>query len=266
MILDRIVDHKKKELDRARRKLPTELLLERLAELPPRPPGGFRRAIDHRLGADGPAPVRVIAEVKKASPSRGVFRDDFDHLDQARAYARSRASAISVLTDEHFFQGSLDILGRISREVELPLLRKDFVIDEYQLLEARLAGASAALLIVAVLGDRTAALVRRATELGLDALVEVHDRGELELALEAGAVIIGVNNRNLKTFEVSLTTSLELAGHMPAEVTRVAESGITSHDDITKLAEVGFQAVLVGESLVLSDDPAGAIDTLLDGV
>lgn len=262
MILDDIVAHKRTEVAQARRRVPEETLrrsLEgRIGET-----GRFRTAIDARLDRNAPPPVRLIAEVKKASPSKGVFREDFDHVSFAKIYQGADASALSVLTDERYFAGSLDILRQIAAQVDKPILRKEFVIDTYQLIEAADAGAAAVLLIVAVLGEETKRFVDACATLGLDALVEVHDETELEIALAAGASIVGVNNRDLRTFEVDLATSERLAGRMPVSVTKVAESGVGSRGDVLRLESAGFQAILVGETLVRSENPAATIRTLL---
>lgn len=205
--------------------------------------------------------VALIAEVKKASPSAGVIRPDFDPVAIARDYERGGAACLSVLTDEKFFQGHLDYLRRIREAVKLPLLRKDFIVDELQIYEAVAADADCVLLIVACLEQAALTnLLRMAVECRLDALVEVHDEAELDRALAAGAKIIGVNNRNLKTFKVDLATTERLAAKMrSAEKTLVAESGIHTRADVERLARCGVNAILVGESLMRSDDiPAKA--------
>ncbi len=215
-------------------------------------------------------PVALIAEVKKASPSAGVICKDFDPVRIAREYEAAGASCLSVLTDEKFFQGSLDDLRQIRAVVKLPLLRKDFIIDERQILEAIEWGADAALLIVAILSD---AQLRRfhalATEAGLAALVEVHDEAELDRALAIGAQLIGVNNRDLKTFRVDLATTervaakLRSAGSLARGVLLIAESGVNTRADVDRLTRCGAQAVLVGESLMKHGDIRGKIAELL---
>ena len=231
--------------------------LERAAAL--RRPEGFRRALTQ------PGP-RVIAECKRRSPSRGVLRETYDPASVARAYAARGAAAISVLTEPTFFDGSLAHLEAVAAAVELPLLRKDFIVDPYQLLEARAAGADAVLLIVAALDDPSlGALARRARELHLDVLVEVHDEAELERAIGAGAEIIGVNNRNLRTLAVDVDASLRLAARIPKDVVAVAESGLRSAADLDRLAGAGYHAFLIGERFMTAPDPGAALAGLLEG-
>ena len=227
---------------------PYEVIRPMLADAPE--PLDFAGALS-RNDAGLPA---VIAEVKKASPSRGVIREDFDPVSIAKSYERAGASAISVLTDEEFFQGSLDYLARIKQNVMLPVLRKDFIINQYQLFEARAAGADAVLLIVAALEkDTLARLMTGVSDLGMQSLVEVHNEPELATALEVGADLIGINNRNLQTFEVSLQTTENL---LPAAAGRkvVSESGIFTRDDMEKLGGLGVDAVLIGEALMRERD------------
>ena len=227
-------------------------------------PRGFAAAL-RRQAAFGPA---VIAEIKKASPSKGLIREDFDVERLARSYHAGGAAALSVLTDEPFFQGSLRNLELVSAAAPLPCLRKDFLVDEYQIVEARVHRGDAILLIAAALTD---AEVKRfaylARSLQLDVLVEVHTAVELDRVLgalgETGADAIGVNNRNLKTLEVSLETSLELVERMPAGILRVAESGIATGDDLARLRAAGFDAFLIGESLMRQADPGAALAAML---
>ncbi len=221
-------------------------------------PRGFR----HRLkAAGGPA---IIAELKKASPSKGLIRADFHVPELAQELEQAGAAALSVLTDEPYFQGSLRNLELASQSTSLPCLRKDFIVDEFQLLEARAYCADAVLLIVAALAQSELTdLSRRARALELDVLCEVHDRGELQRALDAGCDTIGVNNRNLHTFRVDLNTSLELAELMMDDILKVAESGIQSGDDIGRLRAAGFDAFLIGESLMRAPHPGDALTTLL---
>jgi indole-3-glycerol phosphate synthase len=210
--------------------------------------------------------ANVIAECKRRSPSRGVLAADYDPVAIARQYETGGAAAISVLTEPTFFDGSLDHLAAVRQAVTLPLLRKDFIVDEYQLLEARASGADAALLIVAALGQ--ADLVRlqcRAWDLGLAALVEVHDDEELSRAIDSGARIIGVNNRNLRTLVVDVAASRRLGARIPADVVGVSESGLTSREDLEELASQGYRAFLIGERFMTSPDPAAAIAELLGG-
>ena len=221
-------------------------------------PRGFRRAL---AGADG---IALITEVKKASPSAGVIRPDFDPAAIARAYERGGAACVSVLTDRRFFQGSPDFLTRVRAAASLPLLRKDFILDECQVVEARALGADAYLLIVAALDPGALAhLTAVGRELGMDPLVEVHGERELDVALEAGADLVGVNNRNLHTFEVSLETSERLAPRAPPGVLLVGESGIRSRADVARLKACGVRAVLVGESLMRADDVEAATRELV---
>jgi indole-3-glycerol phosphate synthase len=208
----------------------------------------------------------IIAEIKKASPSKGLLSPNFDAAALAREYESGGAAALSVLTDEQFFQGSLADLCAAREAVSLPALRKDFTLDEYHVIEAAAHGADAILLIVAILdAKRIRALRELAASYGMAALVETHDQAELDIALEAGSDIIGVNNRDLRTFEVKLDTSLRLAGRMPAGVVKVAESGIDSAADVRLLRDAGFHAVLVGEHLMKSSSPASALRALLGG-
>jgi len=212
-----------------------------------------------------PGEIRVIAEHKRRSPSRGVIREDLQPADVARRYEAAGAAALSVLTDEPFFGGQLGHLTQARAATRLPALRKDFVLDPWQISEARAAGADAVLLIVAALSDgELGQLLGEAAAIGVDALVEVHDQGELERALAAGARIVGVNNRDLRTLAVSLQTSLALAPRIPEAVVAVAESGIRSGHDLKRLREAGFDACLVGEHLMASPDPGAALRRLLE--
>lgn len=223
-------------------------------------PRGFRSNLA-RIAANGPA---VIAELKKASPSKGLIRANFSAPELARELQEAGAAALSVLTDEQFFQGSLQNLVLASEATSLPCLRKDFMVDEFQLLEARAHRADAILLIVAALPQpELLSLARRAREFELDVLCEVHDASELQRAIDAGAGIIGVNNRNLHTFHVDLNTSLSLVEHIPAGAMKVAESGIDRSEDIARLRAAGFDAFLVGESLMRAPRPGDALRNLL---
>ncbi len=209
--------------------------------------------------------VNVIAEVKRASPSKGVIRVGADAARVAESYEAGGACAVSVLTEEDRFRGSLEDLRAVRRAVSLPVLRKDFIFDEYQLYEAAAAGADALLLIVAALDDPVLARLRRTTEqeLGMDALVEVHNEEELRRAVECGATLIGVNNRNLRTFEVSLDVSISLAARAPARATLVSESGLGAARDIRALRALGYQGFLIGEALMREDEPEQALRALL---
>lgn len=220
---------------------------------------GFRAALDR-----GPSRLSLIAEIKKASPSVGLIDPDFDPIRQARRYIDGGASCLSILTDEIYFQGSLAYLSKISEFSPIPLLRKDFTIHEVQIHEAVVAGADAILLIVAALDDD---LLRRlheeAKSFQLDVLVEVHDLPEMERALELGADLIGINNRNLKTFEVNLATTEALAGEVPDDVMLVSESGIKSTAEALRALNAGANALLVGETLMRSHDPSREIEAFL---
>jgi indole-3-glycerol phosphate synthase len=208
--------------------------------------------------------LNVIAECKRRSPSRGILRDDYDPAAIARSYEEAGAAAISVLTEPTFFDGALDHLRAVRAATTLPVLRKDFIVAEYQLVEAVEAGASAALLIAAALeGETLAALIRASDRLGLAALVEVHDRAELARALAAGARIVGVNNRNLRTLEVDLSASNDLIGLVPSGIVAVAESGLRRPEDLHRLRAAGFSAFLIGESLMSAVDPGLALREML---
>ncbi len=208
--------------------------------------------------------INVIAECKRRSPSRGVLRADYDAAAIAASYEANGAAAISVLTEPTFFDGSLDDLRAVRARVRLPLLRKDFVIDERQLLEARAAGADAVLLIVAALeADAFRRLHARAADLGLAALVEVHDRDDLATALTASPRVVGVNNRNLKTLSVDPSASLALVREIPDDVVAVAESGLRQRDDLRRLRDAGYDAFLIGERLVADADPGRALSEML---
>jgi indole-3-glycerol phosphate synthase len=223
-------------------------------------PRGFRRSLEKKAQDR----VAIIAELKKASPSRGLIRTDFDPERLARELEDGGAAALSVLTDQEFFQGSLENLRCASSSTRLPCLRKDFVIDEFQILEARANCADAILLIVAALSDAgLSAFTRRATELQLDVLCEVHDEQELQRAEALGCTLIGVNNRDLRTFTVDIHTALQLADRMPEKATCVAESGIHTAMDIAQLRAAGYQAFLIGESLMRSASPGKALGQLL---
>jgi indole-3-glycerol phosphate synthase len=253
-ILARIVAKKRDDLARGGQPV---LQWEEAAELRL----GERRDFRGALAAQS---LAVIAEVKKGSPSKGILAQDFDPVRIARAYQEGGAAALSVLTDETFFQGSLTDLESARAAVRVPVIRKDFTIDRLQILEAAAHGADAILLIAAILSEREIREFREAAaRYWLSALVEVHNRRELDSAISAGADLIGVNNRNLSTFEVNLETSLELAQHMPAGAVLVSESGIHDAKDIARLRGAGYTAFLVGEHLMKSGDPAAALRRLV---
>ena len=252
-ILQKIFAHKRRELRAARRRRPLREL-RREAEAAP-PPPDFLAALRRRTNR---APA-LIAEVKRASPSRGLLAPDLDPVALARVYMANGAAAVSVLTDVHFFHGSLADLESVARNLQppAPVLRKDFLCDPYQVYEARAAGAAAVLLIVAGLDDVLLAdLYALSAALGMAALVEVHDPAELERALRLEPALVGVNNRDLRTFQVDLATTLALSAGLPPGVTLVAESGIHTPADVRRLAQAGVDAILVGEALVTAPDPA----------
>jgi indole-3-glycerol phosphate synthase len=254
-VLARIVDTKRREVAAAKARVPVADLLRRCADLPAC--RGFERAIRSASG------IAVIAEVKKASPSAGVIRADFDPVQIARTYERHGASCLSVLTDEEYFQGTLEYMTAARAAVQIPVLRKEFIIDEYQVAEARAAGADAVLLIAECLpGERLKALHTAAGELGLDVLVELHDADQLARVLDTGATLVGVNNRDLRTFTTRLEHTLDLLPQFPASVAVVSESGIRTHAELRRLQAAGVRAVLVGESLMRSADIGAALDAL----
>jgi indole-3-glycerol phosphate synthase len=255
--LERILAHTSAEVTERRAAADLPLLERRAAAHRPR---GFEAGL-RAVAVSGPA---VIAELKKASPSRGLIRPDFRPAELARALAGGGAAALSVLTDQKFFQGSLEFLESASAAVGIPCLRKDFIVDPFQVLEARAYGADAILLIVAALDDGTLrTLFEEARRMELDVLCEVHDREELERAVALGATTIGVNSRNLHTMEVQPEAQIELAQWLPRTAVRVAESGIKSPADIARMAAAGYDAFLVGESLMRESDPGAALAGLL---
>jgi indole-3-glycerol phosphate synthase len=237
---------------------------ESLASLERRAAAAAPRGEAFLAALSKPGRANVIAECKRRSPSRGVLAAQYDPVAIARQYEAGGASAISVLTEPTFFDGALEHLAAVRQAVALPLLRKDFIVDEYQLIEARANGADAALLIVAALEQPDLErLQRRAVELGLAALVEVHDGEELTRAIDGGARIIGVNNRNLRTLAVDVAASRRLGARIPADVVGVSESGLTSRADLEELAGQGYRAFLIGERFMTAPDPAAAIAELL---
>ncbi|MFC3551448.1 indole-3-glycerol phosphate synthase TrpC [Lysobacter cavernae] len=257
-ILHTILARKAEEIEQRSRVRSLADLRARAANQPPT--RGFVNAIQRKLGAGGAA---VIAEVKKASPSKGLIRKDFHPADIARSYEAGGAACLSVLTDVDFFQGSNLYLGEARGACSLPVLRKDFTIDPYQVYEARVIGADAILLIVAALEDAPLVeMANLAMELGMDVLVEVHDIDELERALQTGCELIGVNNRNLRNFEVSLDTTLALKDAVPRDRTLVTESGIATPADVARLRAAGIDAFLIGESFMRERDPGAALQRL----
>jgi len=255
--LDQIVAASRRRVDATRASCDLARL-ERQAEA--HVPRGFRRTLQI-VSKNG---IAVIAELKKASPSRGVIRAEFDPEKLAGELEAAGSAALSVLTDAEFFQGSIENLQRASASVSLPCLRKDFIVDEFQIVEARANGADAVLLIVAALPQaELARLAKSASQWGLDVLCEVHDKDELGRAVDAGCDLIGVNNRDLRTFKVDLETAIGLSEFIPKHATRIAESGIHSGADIARLRAAGYQAFLIGESLMAADSPGKALRTLL---
>jgi indole-3-glycerol phosphate synthase len=254
-ILEKIMHSKVHELIGAKKKYPQvsiESVLDRAPEV---------RSVKRALLSRSPA---IIAEIKKASPSVGLLCKDFDPLRIGREYQKAGAAVISVITEVQHFQGGLEFISRLRWGVKTPLLRKDFIIDPYQIVEARHAGADAVLLIAALLDTPVLKNLRLAAErLGMDALVEVHNEFELQRTLESGATLIGVNNRDLRTFEVSLDTSLRLAPMLPQNIIAVAESGIRKPEDIQKLYEAGYRGFLIGEQLMRASSPGAALAELL---
>ncbi|WP_025323380.1 indole-3-glycerol phosphate synthase TrpC [Deferrisoma camini] len=257
-ILDRIVAARRRRVDEAQEKVPLEFLWDRC--------GPRRRGADplERLASWPPDRRAVIAEVKRRSPSKGDLRPDLDPAGLARAYAEAGAFAVSVLTEPDFFGGSLEDLRAVRGAVDLPVLRKDFVIDPYQVWEARAWGADLVLLIAAVLGPRLGEFVELCRLVGVEPLVEVHDGDELDAALAAGARFVGINNRNLATFEVSIEVTRRLLPRIPADRVVVSESGLGSARDLDLLEAEGARAFLIGEALVTAPDPGAALRALVE--
>lgn len=261
-ILQRILARKREEVAERSQSVPLETLRERAAAASP--PRGFRASLDAQLASGRPA---VIAEIKRASPSKGLLRDPFHPADIARSYAAAGAACLSVLTDRDFFQGSEAYLEEARAACALPVLRKDFIIDPYQVIEARAIGADCILLIAAALDTtRLNDLFGQARDLGMDVLVEVHDADELQAALQLGQeAILGVNNRNLRTFETRLETTLELLDLLPKGRWLVTESGILHAADVARMRAAGVHAFLVGEALMRAPDPGRALVELFGG-
>jgi len=254
MILDRIVESTQKRVATLKQTIPLQALKDQ-AKISDHP-----FAFEKALSNDG---IAFICEVKKASPSKGVIAEDFPYVNIAREYEAAGANAISVLTEPEFFQGSNDYLTEIKKNVHIPLLRKDFIIDEIQIYEASLIGADAILLICSILtDDQVKRYLQIADALGLSVLVEAHDEEEIQRALNAGGRMIGVNNRNLKNFEVDINNSIRLRKLVPPEILFISESGIKTADDIIKLQENGTNAVLIGETLMKSGDKKKELNKL----
>lgn len=261
MILDDIVAKRREQLEREMRLISLEEIMG-MSETKPRAKRFFNAINSERLER-----LTVISEVKKASPSKGIIKKDFNPVDIAVSYEKAEAQAISVLTEEYYFKGCSQYLKQIRQAVSIPILRKDFIIDKYQIYEAKAIGADAILLIVAILDkERLERFLTLAASLGIDCLVEVHDEKELKLAINCGADIIGINNRNLKTFEVNLETTKALAPLIPDECVIVSESGIASNNDMKALKACGVNAVLIGETLIRSGDVKETLNSLRYGV
>ncbi len=254
MILDRIVKQKKEDLNNCKIKCNISILEDKIKKSPK--PKNFRAALQKDIGGKH----RIIAEVKKASPSKGIIREIFQPVQIAQDYEKNGAVALSVLTEEKFFLGKTAYLTEIRQHVTLPVLRKDFLFDPYQMYESRACGADAVLLIAAVLSqEQLNDLLLLANELSLSALVEVHTREELYRALHAGAEIIGINNRNLTTFKTDLETTFKLLPDIPKEKTIVSESGISSYSEIKQLCNAGVNAFLIGESFMRAESPGAKL-------
>lgn len=254
-VLEKICDEKRGIVAKRQQSISLEDIKKQAQAAPA--PLGFIEALQAK-------PQSLITEIKKASPSKGIIREDFDPVKIAQIYKENGASCLSVLTDENYFMGS-DAIFKAVREVSpLPLLRKDFMVDAYQIYESRALGADCILIIMAALNDAEAkAFYEIATDLGMDSLFEVHDQEELERALTLSPKMVGVNNRNLKTLEVSLDTSMALAEHIPDSVHKVSESGIYTKEDMTRLSAAGYASFLIGESLMREEDMAAALQRLV---
>ncbi len=257
-MLDVILAHKQAEVERARRERPLPAL-----EAAARSAAPPRSLIGALTAPEGPR-HRILAEIKRASPSRGALRADLDPAEFARRYERGGASAVSVLTDERFFGGSLADLGAVRAATALPVLRKDFLVDPYQVIEARSRGADAVLLIARALSqENLEGLLREVRGVGMEALVEIHDEGDLEKALAAGCRLVGINNRDLQSFRVDLSVTERLVQRIPSRIVVVSCSGIRCRDEILRLEEAGVRAFLIGESLVTAGDPEARLRELV---
>ena len=262
MFLEKIIEHKKSELNNYKNQVSLSFLKASIKDMAP--PQDFAGALKRVSKKENPENFNIIAEIKKASPSKGVIRDDFDPVEIARIYETYGAVALSVLTDREFFQGSFDFLKDIRSNTEMPLLDKDFIIDPYQIYQARYFGADAILLIAAVLCDyELKTFLDLAHELGIDALVEVHTLEELQRVLLLQPPIIGINNRDLTTFQVTIETSLKLIHYIPEDIIVVSESGIESKSALKKLYAAGFDAFLIGEALMRVKNIGSKLSELL---
>jgi indole-3-glycerol phosphate synthase len=262
MFLESILENKRAELVHLKREQPLHLLKERIDALPPL--RDFKGALTPPPETGDTATTRIIAEVKKASPSKGIIREDFNPVELACSFEENGAVALSVLTEKKYFQGNIDYLESIKRATSIPLLDKDFIIDPYQIYQARIYGADAVLLIAAILpDDRLADYLGLTEKLGLSTLVEVHTLDELKRVLPMNTPIIGINNRNLTTFQVTTKTSLELLNYIPEDTLVVSESGIHSKKEITSLRDQGIDAFLIGEALMKERDPGKKLRELI---
>lgn len=258
-VLDQICEAKKKHIKVQKEIKPLCILEEEIKNTIPSK-GFIKRILDFTLSNRIP----LITEVKKASPSKGIIREDFNAVEIAKIYEDGGAACLSVLTDEPYFEGKDQYLSAIRKAVKIPLLRKDFMLDPYQIYESRALGADCILLIMAALSDSQAKeLYDLAVKLGMDVLVETHDEPEIERAMMLKPAMIGINNRNLKTLDVDLQTGIDLAAKLPANILKIGESGIYTHDDLLRLKNAGFDGFLVGESLMREDDIAAAMKKLL---
>jgi len=259
LILDRIVESKKRILDKSKIECNINGLESIISKLPEAL--NFKDSLIKQTTND----IRIIAEVKKASPSKGIIREDFDPLKIARQYEANNAAAISILTESEFFMGKLDFLREIKIAVNIPLLRKDFLFDPYQIYEARANGADAVLLIAAILEKSLLEeLLFVVKKLSMNALVEVHTKDELVKVLQTDAEIIGINNRNLKTFDTNIQTSIDLMADIPESKVIVTESGIKTKEDIQKLSKAGVDAFLIGESFMRADNPGEMLNSFVN--
>jgi len=259
MILDEIVEHKKSEVESAKKNKPLDRIIANIEDAD--------KARDFYGDCINKSGIKIICEIKKASPSKGLLSKNFHPVEIAKSYEHNGAFAISVLTDEKFFMGSLDYLSEVSKNVKIPVLRKDFTIDPYQIYEARCYGADIILLIASILDlSGIRAFQDIATSLGMSSIVEVHNEKELELALEAGSKIIGINNRDLKTFEVNLEVSEQLAGSIPEGVVVISESGIRDSGDIRRLEKAGITTFLIGETFMTGESPGRELKNLLNSL
>ena len=257
-ILDKIVERKREEITAAQNKIPEDRLREQAEQR------NNRRSLYQALKEPGPFDVNIISEIKRASPSKGLIRKDLDPATYARAYEKGGAAALSVLTDQSFFKGSPKDLQSAKGAVQLPVLRKDFIISTYQIYEAAVMGADAVLLITRILSEQQLIdLLSLSTDLQLDALVEVHDEKDLEKAKNSGATLVGINNRNLRTFKTDIRTAIDLVKRFEPHQVAVAESGIHTREDIEQLKTAGIWNFLIGESLVRAEDPIAHLEYLM---